>query len=225
MPYINDPALFPPQRVFIDTLPPASLVLSATTPLAYAQLKSKLARCSHLRLLASSHNLAQTIPLAMHHRPDILLLAHHKPADPLLPLLTKLKKTLKGLSIILCLSEQTNQPDLSAPLKNLCEGILAPPYTSKQLARTIELVSCGYTVHMAPQQKLSINGQAAIQTITTREREILRMLCLGLSNREIARRLFLSESTVKSHTARLKAKLCTHNRISLALTAMRYGIV
>lgn len=225
-----------PQRIFIDALPPATLVLVTTTPFARSQLQSQLEHCPHLRLLASSDSPVQAIPLTMLHRPDILLIAHHAPSDSLLPLLTRLKQTLDGLAIILCLPNPLNHstlPDSSShstnptsptPLDLPCEAILTPPHTSKQLALAIEAVSCGYTVHTTAHHIPTINGHAAIQTITARERDILKLLCQGLNNREIAQRLFLAESTIKSHTARLKSKLCVHNRIGLALAAMRYGL-
>lgn len=223
--HANNSAFLPPQRVFIDTLPPATLVLASSTPLALTQLQSQLTHCSHLRLLASSNKLTQTIPLVMLHRPDILLLAYHKPAEPLLPLLASLKKTLNGLAIILCLLSPPDPSDLPTPLKNLCEGILAPPYTSKQLTRAIELISCGYTVHTTSNHTTAINGHSTVQTITDRDHEILRLLCLGLGNADIARHLFLAESTIKSHTSRLKNKLNAHNRTALAVAAIRYGLV
>ena len=161
----------------------------------------------------------------MLHRPDILLLSHNEPVEPLLPLLANLKETLEGLAIILCLPAFPDPSDLPAALEHLCEGILTSPCTSKQLARTIELVSCGYTVHTTPNHTTTINGQPAIKTISSRDREILRLLCLGLGNADIARRLFLAESTIKSHTSRLKNMLHAHNRTALAVAAIRYGLV
>jgi DNA-binding NarL/FixJ family response regulator len=60
--------------------------------------------------------------------------------------------------------------------------------------------------------------------LTTREVEVLRLVAAGLSNGEIAERLFLSPNTVKVHVARLLAKIGVHNRAAATGFALRHGI-
>jgi DNA-binding NarL/FixJ family response regulator len=61
--------------------------------------------------------------------------------------------------------------------------------------------------------------------LTEREREVLIEIGRGLSNAEIATRLYLSEATVKSHVSHLFDKLDTTNRVQLAIAAFRAGLV
>ncbi|WP_324718165.1 response regulator transcription factor [Carboxydochorda subterranea] len=61
--------------------------------------------------------------------------------------------------------------------------------------------------------------------LTPREREVLALIGLGLSNQEIARRLVISEHTVKNHVSSIYRKLQTADRTRAALTAIRAGLV
>ena len=60
-------------------------------------------------------------------------------------------------------------------------------------------------------------------TLSAREQEVYALVCEGLSNAEIGRRLFIAESTVKAHTHRLYEKLGVHSRTALLLNAAQRG--
>jgi two-component system response regulator DevR len=62
-------------------------------------------------------------------------------------------------------------------------------------------------------------------TLTERENQVLRLLAVGMSNREIGRRLVISEATVKFHVRNLRDKLDVRRRTEIVYTATRQGIV
>jgi DNA-binding NarL/FixJ family response regulator len=61
--------------------------------------------------------------------------------------------------------------------------------------------------------------------LTTREIEVLRLLADGLTNREIAGRLFISQKTVAAHMAHIYGKLGVHSRVEAAGRAQRLGVL
>jgi len=61
--------------------------------------------------------------------------------------------------------------------------------------------------------------------LTRREREVLSLVGEGCSNREIATRFAVSEETVKHHLTRIFEKVGAANRVELAFTAARYGLL
>jgi DNA-binding NarL/FixJ family response regulator len=62
-------------------------------------------------------------------------------------------------------------------------------------------------------------------SLTAREIDVLKMISLGLSNQEISLRLFLSQSTIKSHITSIFRKLGVDNRVSAINFAREYGLL
>ena len=72
---------------------------------------------------------------------------------------------------------------------------------------------------MAP----SVNGDGT--ELTRREVEVVRLLADGLTNREIAKRLFISEKTVSAHVAHIYSKLDVHSRVAAAARVHHLGVL
>ncbi len=109
------------------------------------------------------------------------------------------------------LLKDISPPDLVRAVEVVAggEAMLAPKVTSRLLAR--------YAAAVSP--KVALTG------VTGRETEVLRLIARGLSNADIAGRLFLSEATVKTYVSRLLTKLGMRDRVQLAVLAYESGLV
>jgi DNA-binding NarL/FixJ family response regulator len=94
------------------------------------------------------------------------------------------------------------------------EALLAPAVTRRLLDRFAETLPGGAR---EPPPRLS--------SLTERELEVLRLLACGLSNAELAERLFLSETTVKSHVSSVLRKLDLRDRVQAVVLAYEAGLV
>ncbi|WP_448640489.1 response regulator [Geodermatophilus sp. URMC 63] len=91
------------------------------------------------------------------------------------------------------------------------DALLSPTVTRRVIERFARLP--------APDPAPSLAG------LTAREREVLRLVARGLSNAEIARELFISEGTVKTHVTHLLTKLDLRDRVQAVVLAHRSGLV
>jgi DNA-binding NarL/FixJ family response regulator len=94
------------------------------------------------------------------------------------------------------------------------DAVVAPSTTRRLIDRFAPMLPSG-----AADAEPDLNG------LTGREREVLALIAQGLSNTEIAERLFVSEATVKTHVGRVLAKLGLRDRVQAVVFAYETGIV
>ena len=93
------------------------------------------------------------------------------------------------------------------------DAVLAPSTTRRMLE------------HLATARTAARNASPLLERLTARERDVLMEIARGHSNAETARRLFLSEATVKTHVGHLLAKLEIRDRVQAVIFAYENGLV
>jgi DNA-binding NarL/FixJ family response regulator len=111
-------------------------------------------------------------------------------------------------------------------------GFLLKDVTGDQLAASIRLIHAGeallapsITRRLIERFAKPIVPSSALASLTSRETDVLKDLARGLSNAEVAADLHLSEATVKTHVARLLAKLGVRDRVQAVIVAYEAGLV
>jgi DNA-binding NarL/FixJ family response regulator len=113
------------------------------------------------------------------------------------------------------LLKDTPPDDLIAAIRVLAAGdaLLAPSVTRRLIEEFVANGGGGY------------ERSDGIDELTEREHEVLRLIARGRSNQEIARQLYLGETTVKTHVSRVLMKLGVRDRVQAVITAYESGLV
>jgi DNA-binding NarL/FixJ family response regulator len=113
-----------------------------------------------------------------------------------------------------CLLKRTRPEELIAAVHTIAAGdsLLSPSITRRVIDR------------MAQQPTPELTGQAKLDELTPREREVLELLARGLSNREIAAALVVEESTIRTHVKRVLMKLDLRDRVQAVIFAYETGL-
>ncbi|WP_417366244.1 response regulator [Glutamicibacter arilaitensis] len=149
------------------------------------------------------------------------------------------KKAADGPKIIVLTTFDMDEYALSA-IQAGASGFLLKDAPPEELLESVRTVNRGDAViapsttrrlldHMAPMLKKNAAQHdehliAAVKSLTPREREVFGLIAAGLSNPEIAEKLFLSEATVKTHVGHILAKLEARDRVQAVVIAYQTGI-
>jgi DNA-binding NarL/FixJ family response regulator len=121
-------------------------------------------------------------------------------------------------------------------MKAGASGFLLKDASGEQLAGAVRTVSAGQALLAPAITRRLIEdfcrgpapgaaAESAAGRLSERELEVVRLVARGLSNAESAAKLYLSEATIKSHIARILAKLGLRDRVQIAVYAYEKGIV
>jgi NarL family two-component system response regulator LiaR len=158
-------------------------------------------------------------------KPEILLL------DLLMPggidgveTARRMKERFPAVKVI-ALTASTDEARMMAVLRAGAVGYVRKDAEPEILLSAVRAVGRGKT-YIDPSVAASVmNAGAAVDELSPREHEVLRQLAFGLSNKEIAEVLKITEETVKSHVGHLLGKLQLENRTQAVVYALKRGIV
>ncbi|GAA3022894.1 two component transcriptional regulator, LuxR family [Actinokineospora globicatena] len=174
------------------------------------------------------------IELADKLRPDVVLM------DVRMPVLDGVEATRviteAGTSKVLVMTTFDLDEYALSALRNGASGFLLKDTPPDALVSALRSVASGDAV-VSPSvtRRLldrflgpgggELRDAAVLDVLTEREREVLVLMAQGLSNTEIARKLFLSEATVKTHVGRVLSKLDLRDRVQAVVLAYETGLV
>ncbi|RYB90559.1 response regulator transcription factor [Nocardioides oleivorans] len=185
-----------------------------------------------IEVVAEAVDGASALAAAREHLPDVVLMDIRMPGMDGIEATGHLTTSPRTANVkVLVLTTFSADDYVVAALRAGASGFVLKDTEPAELARAVRVVAAGDAL-LAPEvtrQMLVRFAQAereliTLPDLTQREHEVLVAVALGLSNREIADRLVVSYSTVKTHVSHLLTKLGVRDRAQLVMLAHRAGL-
>jgi NarL family two-component system response regulator LiaR len=125
---------------------------------------------------------------------------------------------------VIALTASVDEARMMAVLRAGATGYVRKDAEPETLLAAVRAVAAGRT-YIDPSASRQLSTAAAADDLTPRERDVLRELALGRSNREIAAALDIGDETVKTHVGNLLGKLGVENRAQAIVQALKRGLV
>lgn len=197
-------------------------------PMLREGLVAVLATQPDFEVVGEAADGAETLRLAESLRPDVILLDLEMPGMDGVDALRRLREAGSAARVLVFTAYDTDERILGA-LRAGARGYLLKGASRGEIFSAIRtLHSGGSLLEPAVVTRLldNLGGERAPhEGLTPRELEVLALLVRGLTNREIAGELFVTERTVKFHVGSILAKLGAANRTEAARIATRQGLV
>lgn len=180
-----------------------------------------------LRLVGLCENGEQAVRVVSSSRVDVVLMDIQMPVLDGVSAARQIRAANPGTRVLM-LTSFDEDASIRAALASGASGYLLKSTTPEALIGAIRAVHGGTSVMTADTMRRFAGPPTAVPpadvTLSTSERDVLRLLCKGHSNSEIAAALFLSESTVKLRLASINDKLGTTSRVTTAIRGWQLGL-
>ncbi|WP_309707549.1 response regulator transcription factor [Armatimonas sp.] len=174
---------------------------------------------------------AEGIVVAEEKKPDLVLLDIRMAGGDGFSALVAIKAALPT-TVVLMLSTYDNPTYMARAIAGGAAGYLLKGIEHEALLEAMRAVLRGEQLLSTQDliRSLRVVGESAqaadlIEPLTKREEEVLKLMATGLTNREMAGVLFISEGTVKTHVEHIIGKLGVSDRVQAAVWAARQGLV
>ncbi|ACX88328.1 two-component system response regulator NarL [Pectobacterium parmentieri] len=210
----------------------ATLLLIDDHPMLRNGVKQLISMDPELQVAGEASHGEQGVELAEQLDPDLILLDLNMPGMNGLETLNRLReKSLSGRIVVFSVSN--HEDDVVNALKNGADGYLLKDMEPEDLLAALHQAASGKMVlseTLTPILAASLresrhSSDRDIQLLTPRERDILKLLAQGLSNKVIARKLTITESTVKVHVKHLLKKMKLKSRVEAAVWVLQEKVM
>ena len=189
-------------------------------------LRRAFERAEDFTVVAEASSVAEGLAVAAQHKPDVVLMDIRLPDGSGLEAVKKLRAANPQMGIVVLTMYAGDEHLFGAleagasafvPKDAPAEDVVA---AARHAAASPEAFSAADLAN-AMKRRLAPSGPQ----ISPREREVLGLLADGLAVAQIAKKLYISESTAKTHISKLYEKLGAGNRAQAIMTAMRMGLI
>ncbi|MEY8349143.1 response regulator transcription factor [Bacillus cereus] len=188
-----------------------------------------------LELVGEANNGQEALMKVEETQPDIVLMDLYMPEMDGIEATACIKKEYPNVKIIV-LTSFSDQAHVLPALKAGASGYILKDVEPDQLVEAIRSaykgniqlhpdIASSLLSQTLPQEEAEVASNIHVDVLTARENEVLQLLAKGMSNKEIASVLVITEKTVKAHVSSILSKLQLSDRTQAALYAVKNGIV
>lgn len=195
-------------------------------PMVLQGMKSMLAEISFVEMAGIASNAYEAVELIKSVLPQIVITDINMPEISGIELALKIRKEFPSVKII-AMSTFKERSYISQMVQNGASGYLVKSASKEEIEEAILSVYEGklymsLDINLSSPDKLETN---TIPILSSREKEVLELIADGMTNPQIAAKLFLSQHTVDSHRKNLLVKLNVSNTASLIKLAARNNLI
>ena len=203
-------------------------------PMVCAHLRTILGSAPDIEVAGEAHDGAAGVEAVLRNRPDVVLMDLRMPGVDGLTAIERIAKLAEPPTVVVLTTFDADQYVLRA-LRAGAAGFLVKSTPPQDLIGLVRVAAEGHMVlspvaarrliaASADREPARENARRLVAALTEREAEVLACLGAGLSNAQIAGRLYLSEATVKGYVSRMLDKLGCANRTQAGLLAHNAGL-
>jgi DNA-binding NarL/FixJ family response regulator len=205
---------------------PIRLLVADDHPVVRDGLRAMLATQPDMELVGEAATGTQAVAHARALRPDVVLMDLQMPELDGPAAIATLREQAPEVRVLVLTTYGTDA-DITRAVDAGATGYLLKDAPREQLFGAIRAAAKGESV-LSPSVATRVLGRMrapAEEALSPRELEILQAVARGLSNKDIGRRLFVSEATVKTHLLRIFGKLGVDDRTAAVTVALERGII
>ena len=186
-------------------------------------LRLSLSRAPHIRVIGEAADGASAVALAERRRPNVVIMDVRMPGMDGLEATRELTQKVPDAAVLI-FTAYSERSLLGRGLESGAKGYILKEAPHQTLLKAIDKVVAGEGFVDPALMPAFLSGSEE-EMLTAREREILKLLADGMSNADVAGRLFISQETVKSHVRHILTKLEADTRTHAVAIALREAII
>ncbi|MEV0664842.1 response regulator [Actinomadura luteofluorescens] len=212
------------------------VLLADDQPLIRAGLRVLIADTPGMEVAGEAGTGAEAVGLVAETAPDVVVMDIRMPDMDGIEATRRIRRAGPGTARVLMLTTFDDDDYVYGSLRAGASGFLVKDMALEEILAAIRVVAGGDALiapgvtrrlieEFAARPQPAAGRPRRVEGVTEREREVLTLVGLGLSNQEIAGELVISVATAKAHVARLLAKLGARDRVQLVIIAYEFGLV
>jgi DNA-binding NarL/FixJ family response regulator len=205
---------------------PLAVLIADDHPVVREGLRGMLAAEPAIRVVAEAASGGEAVVMARRHRPDVVLMDLRMPGGDGVQATAGIIADLPGTRVVVLTTYETDA-DIVRAVEAGATGYLLKDTPRQDLVAAIRAAARGETV-LGPAvagRLVSHLRRPAVEPLSGRETEVLTHVARGETNADIARALFISEATVKTHLLRAFGKLGVSDRTAAVTRAIELGML